>query len=308
MKKTKFFFLVFSSLFLIITLSTGLAVFFSLLGILSALLILIISDVALAVFASSAYYRKLYRGELFEILLSPELLDIIFSLFLSQLVILFPLIVSTKARSPLDVIFLAPLGLISCLILSLKFPLGLFTKIEPLSYPAPYKVYVAKFEKIKEANAVVSGIFKPRIILFSPLFEFLNNDEVKAVVAHEIGHIVNKDHLKILLGLMISIIGIELLSLAAYYIVVGDEAGRDFLMLGLLLAFLFGPPLSYYWRKVELKADLYAARTVGKETYISALRKLAEHNLLPLDWGSEDHPSIERRIEYVLKNCKNSEY
>jgi Zn-dependent protease with chaperone function len=308
MRKAKFFFLVFSSLFLIITLSTGLAVFFGLLGILSALLILIISDVALAIFASSAYYRQLYRGELFEILLSPELLDIIFSLFLSQLVILFPLVISIKARSPLDVIFLAPLGLISCLILSLKFPLGLFTKIEPLSYPTPYKVYVAKFEKIKEANAVVSGIFKPRIILFSPLFEFLNNDEVKAVVAHEMGHIANRDHIKLLFGLIISIIGIEILALSIYYELVGDGIGGLLFLLSMLLAFFFPLLSSYYWRRMELKADLYASRVVGKETYISALRKLAEHNLLPLDWGSGDHPSIERRIEYVLKNCKNSEY
>ncbi|NHV98452.1 MAG: M48 family metalloprotease [Thaumarchaeota archaeon] len=44
-------------------------------------------------------------------------------------------------------------------------------------------------------------MLRPRIILFSPLFEFLNGDEVKAVVAHEIGHIVNKDHLKYYSGL-----------------------------------------------------------------------------------------------------------
>ncbi|NHV98453.1 MAG: hypothetical protein HA496_02260 [Thaumarchaeota archaeon] len=59
---------------------------------------------------------------------------------------------------------------------------------------------------------------------------------------------------------------------------------------------------------MELKADLYASRVVGKETYISALRKLAGHNLLPLDWGSEDHPPMERRIEYILKNCKDNRY
>lgn len=56
---------------------------------------------------------------------------------------------------------------------------------------------------------------------------------------------------------------------------------------------------------MELKADLYASHIVGKDTYISALKKLAKYNLLPLDWESEDHPSIERRIEYVLKNGKS---
>jgi Zn-dependent protease with chaperone function len=52
---------------------------------------------------------------------------------------------------------------------------------------------------------------------------------------------------------------------------------------------------------MELKADLYASRVVGKETYISALRKLAGHNLLPLDWGSEDPSNGEEDRIYTQK-------
>ena len=41
----------------------------------------------------------------------------------------------------------------------------------------------------------------------------------------------------------------------------------------------------------------------GRMRNISALRKLYEH-LLPLDWGSEDHPKLEKRIEYIIKNVE----
>jgi STE24 endopeptidase len=303
--KIKIFLIIFSSLLIAIPIAIEIAVLSGLLSILNALFILVLSAIALAVSASSIYYRRLYEGELLEILLSPEFLDEVLSILLFQSIMLFPFFSSMKAGSPFEVIFLAPLGFIGYLILSSKFPLGLFTRIEPLDYPVPYKVYVAKLERIKEANAFVSGIIKPRIILLSPLFEFLNDDEIKGVIAHEIGHIEHKDHLKILVMLLISIIGIELLALSFYYeFVAGDEFSSLFLTLGLILTLLFGPPLSYYWRRVELKADLYAARTVGKDAYISALRKLYEHDLLPLDWGSEDHPKLEKRIEYILSNVE----
>jgi STE24 endopeptidase len=302
--KIKIFVIIFSSLLIAIPIAIEIAVISGLLSILSALFILVLSAIALAVSASSIYYRRLYEGELLEILLSPEFLDEVLSILLFQSIMLFPFFASMKAGSPFEVIFLAPLGFIGYLILSSKFPLGLFTRIEPLDYPVPYKVYVAKLERIKEANAFVSGIIKPRIILLSPLFEFLNDDKIKGVIAHEIGHIEHKDHLKILVMLLISIICIELLALSFYYeFVAGDEFSNLFLTLGLILTLLFGPPLSYYWRRVELKADLYAARTVGKDAYISALRKLYEH-LLPLDWGSEDHPKLEKRIEYILSNVE----
>jgi STE24 endopeptidase len=302
--KTKISLLIFSSLFIITLIVIGMAVILGVLSIFGAILILALLDTALAISALS-YYKQFYRGRFSELLLSLEFLDMILSIFLYQLVLLSPLIISMGARSPWDVIILTPLAVIGYLILSLKFPLGLFTKIEPLNYSAPYKVYLAKFEKIREGNAIVSGIIKPRIILFSPILEFLNEDEVKAVIAHEVGHIVNKDHLKQLFGIIISIIGIEIFALTFYYkFVVKADVGDVLFATSMTFSLIFPIFSNYYRKRMELKADLYASHIVGKDTYISALKKLAKYNLLPLDWESEDHPSIERRIEYVFKNGK----
>jgi STE24 endopeptidase len=299
----------------IITASIGMAVFSGLLNIFNALLISILLDIAFVAISYYLEYRMRVREEKpSEILLSYIFLDDVLLLFLYQWTIIFPMIIplliSTKG-SPFHVILLAPLGTIAWIYLTTKFPLFSFlTKIEPLDYQVPYKVYVAKYEragKFKEklekanANALVSGIIRPKIILLPSLFEFLNEDEIRGVIAHEIGHIVHKDHLKSLFPITVNIISVEFLALFFYYsYVVGDDkVGSLFFMLGMLLSvipFFF----SFYVRRMELKADLYAARAVGKDTYISALRKLHEYGI-PRDW-SGDHPPLEKRIDYVLKN------
>jgi uncharacterized protein (DUF58 family) len=103
--KIKIFLIIFSSLLIAIPIAIEIAVLSGLLSILSALFILVLSAIALAV--SSIYYRRLYEGELLEILLSPEFLDEVLSILLFQSIILFPFFSSMKAGSPFEVIFLA---------------------------------------------------------------------------------------------------------------------------------------------------------------------------------------------------------
>ncbi len=49
----------------------------------------------------------------------------------------------------------------------------------------------------RNPTAFTYGIFRPgaRIVLTDGIFEFLNEEETRAVVAHELGHIVNRDFL-----------------------------------------------------------------------------------------------------------------
>ncbi|MGC8932914.1 MAG: M48 family metallopeptidase [Candidatus Methanodesulfokora sp.] len=307
MDKERLFFYTLPLFFLLIPICIGLAIVSGLLSIPLAIFFLIVLDLILAIFASSCYYKQLYKGGLADIILSSEFLDVNLQFFLYHLFTLIPFIISLKARSPTEVVILVLIATTSLVFLSFRFPVGFFTKLEPLSYSLPYKVYLARFKRIKEGNAMICGILKPRIILFSPLFEFLNEEEIKGIIAHEMGHILNRDHIKALFSLMISIIGIELIALSLYYnfVMKEERIGSLFLSAGMLLSLLSSGFLLIN-RRMELKADLYASHVVGKDVYISALRKLSEHDLLPLDWGSETHPSIKERIENVLKEDYSS--
>jgi Zn-dependent protease with chaperone function len=60
-----------------------------------------------------------------------------------------------------------------------------------------HKIKVPKIGIIQDENPTAftygSGAFNARIILTEGLFKFLNEDELEAVLAHELGHIINKD-------------------------------------------------------------------------------------------------------------------
>jgi STE24 endopeptidase len=170
----------------------------------------------------------------------------------------------------------------------------------------------------RKANAFVTGIgHTHRIVLGDTLIEAFPENETTFVVAHELGHYVNKDTWR-LIGLG------EVLSLALFLIANGAISERDRRRLHdrpLLIARLYAlmlittqvlrPLLFAFSRSREWAADRFAIEATGEASAgVSAFRRLRDQNLADDDpplWYEiffSSHPSLRSRIA-ALELSKN---
>ena len=170
----------------------------------------------------------------------------------------------------------------------------------------------------KHSNAFFTGLGKGRkIALFDTLIEQLNDEELEAVLAHEIGHFKLRHVPKMIMRSFITTLaGLYLLNLLAQQPAFVEAFGFTegyapaFLVFSLLagaITFWLTPISSLWSRKYEYQADAFAANAVGtSQPMIAALRKLNRENLSnltphPLYSGFHyDHPSLLER-ETALK-------
>jgi STE24 endopeptidase len=175
---------------------------------------------------------------------------------------------------------------------------------------------VFKFDmsrRTKSANAALTGIGNTRrIVLGDTLVNEFSTDEVETVLAHELGHHVNRDiPLLITMGTVGTTVGLYLASLGLNWAIgyfgftgVADMAAFPALMLILGVYGLVTMPLENAvsrWR--ERKADDYALQATGKsEAFASAFTRLANQNLGEVDpekWVVflfYSHPPLGERI------------
>lgn len=169
-------------------------------------------------------------------------------------------------------------------------------------------------EKSKKANAALTGLGATRrIILADTLLDQYSNDEIEAVLAHELGHHVRRHIFKsILVQAGITLLGFWLANEVLRYAVERGnmfETMSDFANLPLLvlvatvLSFLLMPALNAYSRFNERQADRYCFQSVASvEPFISAMNKLAEQNLAEktpsrwVEWFFHSHPAIAKRV------------
>jgi STE24 endopeptidase len=169
-------------------------------------------------------------------------------------------------------------------------------------------------EKSKKANAALTGLGATRrIILADTLLDNYSDDEIEAVLAHELGHHVHRHILKsIFVQAGITLFGFWLANDVLTYAVERRhmfETMHDFANLPLLilvstvLSFLLMPALNAYSRFNERQADRYCFHSVASvEPFISSMNKLAEQNLaerMPsrwVEWFLHSHPAIGKRI------------
>src|SRR5258706_3324359 len=169
-------------------------------------------------------------------------------------------------------------------------------------------------EKSKKANAALTGLGATRrIILADTLLDHYSNDEIEAVLAHEIGHHVHRHIFKsILVQAGITLSGFYLAyEVLRYAVERGSmfETMSDFANLPLLilvatvLSFLLMPALNAYSRFNERQADRYCFHSVASvEPFISSMNKLAEQNLAEkapsrwVEWFFHSHPAIAKRV------------
>ncbi len=144
------------------------------------------------------------------------------------------------------------------------------------------KIKAPKIGTIPDDNPTAftygSGAFNARIVLTRGLFKYLNEEEVEAVVAHELGHIAHKDFI------VMSVASTLLQILYEIYVIFRNSGRRNRKGGGLVLiayaSFFFywlGSYLLLYLSRVrEYYADEFSAQKTGDPNLLSsALLKVA---------------------------------
>lgn len=171
-------------------------------------------------------------------------------------------------------------------------------------------------EKTKKANAALTGLgVTRRIILADTLLDNYTEDEIEAVLAHELGHHVHRHILKsIFVQAAITLFGFWAANWALHYAIdhhlfdfvqISDFADLPLLALvATVLSFLLMPALNAYSRFNERQADRYAFESIASiDPFISSMNKLADQNLAErapskwVEWLFHSHPSISRRLK-----------
>ena len=170
------------------------------------------------------------------------------------------------------------------------------------------------------SNAYFTGIGKvKRVVLFDTLMDQLDDEELLAVLAHELGHwrcghlrrrliktqvvalaVCGASFALLQSGLLPGLLGLEALSFAGQVLLLG--------WLGSLLAFFWTPVGSWRSRRDERQADGFAVDLLGSGRFLaSGLVKLARENLsnlFPHPWYVAvyySHPPLVERVLWLEK-------
>jgi len=139
-------------------------------------------------------------------------------------------------------------------------------------------------------NAYFTGFgSSKRVVFFDTLLDRLDEDEIEAVLAHELGHFKHHHVIKrIVLMFFVTFVGLALLGWlkqqAWFYTGLGVSETSDYMALLLFLLvspvflFLLRPLMASYSRKNEFEADDYAAKHANARHLIEALVKLYRDN------------------------------
>ncbi len=187
-----------------------------------------------------------------------------------------------------------------------------------------------------QSNAFATGWNKndALVAVSSGLLERMSEDEVRAVLAHEIGHVANGD--MVTLALVQGVVNAFVMFFArvagdfidrAVFGRSSDEApGIGYFVITMVLDIVFGILAStivlWFSRHREYRADEAGARLAGKQAMISALLRLKAESTMPDQMPKEmqafaiaegqhqgfslaalfhTHPSIEQRVAALEK-------
>ncbi len=209
----------------------------------------------------------------------------------------------------------------------LIFPL--FYKFEPLDEQSPLTKTIAAMcaaqglsvegvfrfnmsKTTRKANAAFTGLGKSkRVLLADTLLDHFTEDEIAAIVAHELGHFkLRHIWVGMIQGTLMTFLGLYIVAQLHHFLSGGDVAGLIYLpWLGLLMgvySFLTGPISNALSRRHEFAADRFSSAMMGSgEPLINGLERLATMNLADRDphpaveFMFHSHPSIKKRVEAV---------
>jgi STE24 endopeptidase len=172
-------------------------------------------------------------------------------------------------------------------------------------------------KRSKHSNAYFTGLGRvKRIVLFDTLISSMNEDEILAVLAHEIGHEKKKHVLKrTIVSIALSFLSFRILALlmswSELYAAFGFAAASKqalLLILGLVsgpATFFITPAFSAWSRRHEYEADAFAASAAGSAALSSALIRLNRENASNL-WPHSlysfwyySHPTLRERLKAI---------
>ena len=176
-------------------------------------------------------------------------------------------------------------------------------------------VYVMDGSKrSNHSNAYFTGFYKnKRIVFYDTLLNLLTPNEIKSVLAHEIGHYVKK-HItqSMIISLFISLLffylSYQIISIEILFRELGmnqDSTSHIVILFSLLLPcilYFITPLFSVLSRKNEYEADDYAKLHADKDDLISSLLKLYKENLNLIKSSPiysavyNSHPTVFERI------------
>jgi STE24 endopeptidase len=174
-------------------------------------------------------------------------------------------------------------------------------------------------KRSRHGNAYFTGLGRnKRIVFFDTLLNELNNEEIEAVLAHEVGHFKNNHLLKrVALMAIFSLAGLALLGWLMqqdwFYLGLGVTTPSPqmalllFILVVPVFTFFLNPMLAWFSRRHEFEADRFAARQSRPAVLIQALVKLYKENastLTPDPLYSafyDSHPPAPVRIANLLK-------
>jgi len=172
-------------------------------------------------------------------------------------------------------------------------------------------------KRSKKANAFFSGMGpKKTIVLYDTLIEGQSNEEIVAVLAHEIGHYKKKHttfNLFFGIAQMFGILWLLGWAINQPELSIGLGVNEPKFYTGLIAFFILFSPVSFIIgmfqnilsRKMEYQADAYAKQSYNGEKLIEALKKLSVDNLSNLNphpayvFFKYSHPPIHKRIKAI---------
>ena len=200
---------------------------------------------------------------------------------------------------------------------------GIKDEIKDLSNKTNFSIenlfIMDRSKRSKHPNAYFTG-FKSnrRIVFYDTLIDLLSAKEIKAVLAHEIGHYKHNHIVKsLVLSSIVIFIGMFLLSQlinSNHYLEILNlpiSASSQLVALFFtyqVVSFFTDPFFSTLSRKNEYEADTFASNQVEKEYLISSLTKLYKSNLsflVPNKFYALfyfSHPTVLERINNLRSN------
>jgi len=174
-------------------------------------------------------------------------------------------------------------------------------------------------KRSKHGNAYFTGLGKnKRVVFYDTLLDTLTENEIIAILAHELGHFKHKHVIKhIITDTLFTLLGLYILGLVYHAPTFYEGHGVSlikpwlgialFMMVTPIYTFLITPLMSFISRSHEFEADNYARQYSNKSDLISALKKLYRDNagnLTPDPLYSKfyySHPPAIERIQNLME-------
>ncbi|SFV86263.1 Peptidase, M48 family [hydrothermal vent metagenome] len=174
-------------------------------------------------------------------------------------------------------------------------------------------------KRSSHGNAYFTGIGKnKRIVFFDTLLKGMEDQEVEAILAHELGHF-HHQHIRkqMIVSFLTTLLGLALLGYLItqswFFTGLGVNQESDYMALVLFslampsFSFFITPISSSFSRKYEFEADAFAAKHTNADDLVSSLVKLYRDNASTLTPDvlysafHDSHPSASIRINHLKR-------